>query len=507
MSVSVSHERPASSAVRAPRVCIISMTRVTQEPRVLRQVATFRQLGWKICVIGHHGGAPAPDDWEFHDMTKPGRDYAELQRRLRDKELEQAPLKRDRELERAFAMQRRRRARVVRLEQLETGMRLRHMLYRDPMRAARILVILMPNHIARVRLAITSRLALLRAWLFQPRRQPVDEPRLATRMTDKAALNYYWSNYDHRGVREYVLPLVSRCDLVIAHDYFTLPLADWLAKRDGARMVVDIHEYAVEQFNYASETDPRKRRDWLYLTRPSSDALQRLFFRKAAAISTVCDGIADLLQRDYQLPKRPTVIRSTPFYEAMPFRPCGETITVLYHGIVSPTRNLDVGVKSVALWRPQFRLVIRGPCDEDYARELKQLARQHGVADRVILEGPVLFADLIRRANEADIGYFAFENFSLQRQFTAPNKFYEYIMAGLAIVVMNTPELAKVVREHGNGVLIDEFSEPAIAAAINRLTPAAIEDMKRRSLAAAKTLCWERESARLIEAYALAAAG
>ncbi|MGN6516104.1 MAG: glycosyltransferase, partial [Rhizomicrobium sp.] len=290
------------------------------------------------------------------------------------------------------------------------------------------------------------------------------------------------------------------------HDYFTYPLAASLAKKWGARLALDCHEYAREQYNYNNHPDPRQRYEWLFVSRPLCDAMQREYFRKADAASTVCDGIADLLAHDYELPKTPTVIRSTPFYEELPFRPCGEIVNVLYHGIVSPTRNIDVGIRSVALWRPEFRFVIRGPADRGYEDELRALIAKLGLQDRVILDPPAPFAELVRKANEADVGYFAFENYSKQRQFTAPNKFFEYIMAGLALVVMNTPELSKVVNEYHNGLLIETFDEKSIADAINSLTPDIIDAMKKRSLAAARELSWEQESRKLVDAYEISAA-
>jgi glycosyltransferase involved in cell wall biosynthesis len=322
-----------------------------------------------------------------------------------------------------------------------------------------------------------------------------------TTMTSRRAHNNYWTYPKFRIVRDTILAKVSPCDLIIGHDYFTYPLAGMLAKKHGARLVLDCHEYAREQYNYDNHPDARQRYEWHFVRRPLSDALQSEYFHKADAVSTVCDGIADLLQNDYGLASPPTVIRSTPFYEELPFRPCGDKIDVLYHGIISPSRNLDTGVRSVPLWRPEFRFVIRGPADPAYEEELRALIAKLELQNRVVIEPPVPFADLVKTANEADVGYFAFENFSRQRQFTAPNKFFEYIMAGLALIVMNTPELAKVVNAYHNGLLIETFDEKSIAAAVNSLNPDKINEMKRRSLAAAKELCWEHESLKLTEAY------
>lgn len=430
------------------RACIISLTNVVQEPRVLRQIKTLTALGWKVAVIGYARGLPVPPSWEFHEAAVAARP--------------------------------------------PDTRRIRHLLRQD-----------FPAALRKIAggYGVKAKSGLLRAKYGAL--DALGGSSAGIRWPLQKARRYFAETPGMPELRESILANVARCDLVIAHDYFTYFLADDLAKRDGARYAIDCHEYAMEQYNYGTHSDRTVRHQWCYVTRPYIDTLQRHYFHRAAAISTVCDGIANLLARDYGLPKRPAVIRSTPFYEEVPFRPCGERIEIVYHGLVTPTRNLDAAVKTLALCRPEFRLTVRGPVEPGYDSQLRALALQLGVEDRFVLAPPVPFAELIQSASAADIGYFVFENFSPQRQFTAPNKFFEYMMAGLALVVSDVPELARIIRTHNNGLLLEEFSPSRTAEAINQLDRAAIDDMKRRSLSAARELCWEREQQVLIEAYGL----
>jgi glycosyltransferase involved in cell wall biosynthesis len=465
------------------RVCIISLTQVTQEPRVLRQIRTFRETGWATSIIGYPGRVPAPSDWEFFDASPP---------------TSEPPMPRQNLFIDANGRQ----------------MRFRKMIHKDPSRFARILIqTFIADPFFRQFRWLKQELRMARISLslhiYDRARAPGASllmralAKRLTVMSSRQAHKEYWTYPRFHQVRDSILNKIPPCDLVVGHDYFTYPIAGMLAKKHGARMALDCHEYAREQYDFDNLPDPAQRYDWLFVRRPLSDALQHEYFRKANAVSTVCDGIADLLQEDHRLATRPTVIRSTPFYEELPFRPCGKTIDILYHGLIDKTRNLDVGVRSVALWRPEFRFVIRGPADPVYEAELRALIAKLGLQGRVLIEPPAPFAELIGKANEADVGYFAFENYSKQRQFTAPNKFFEYIMAGLALIVMDTPELAKVVNEYHNGLLVETFDEEGIANVVNSFTPEKINEMKKRSLAAAKELCWERESLKLVSAYGL----
>jgi glycosyltransferase involved in cell wall biosynthesis len=87
-----------------------------------------------------------------------------------------------------------------------------------------------------------------------------------------------------------------------------------------------------------------------------------------------------------------------------------------------------------------------------------------------------------------------------------PNKFFEYVMAGLALCASDRPEMARLIQQYDLGVTIAAVEPKAIAAAINALDPDRIDRFKRNALAAARELCWERESERLVGAYSAALA-
>lgn len=276
-----------------------------------------------------------------------------------------------------------------------------------------------------------------------------------------------------------------RPDLVVAHDYHTCPPADALARRYGAKWVVDCHEYGRGQYMH----DPAWVRDGRYF----ATALQDDYLARADAVTTVCDGIAALLDAE-QIVKRPVVtVRSMPARQTQRFRPVGETITVLYHGIIAHDRGLREAVQSIPLWRPEFRFVIRGAGEPDLVADLMALAERLGVLSRFAIEAPVAFSDIVPAANGADIGYFVQPDVSLQKRYTLPNKFFEYVMAGLALCVSDLPEMAALVRRHDLGVVVPGIEPRAIADCINGFSRERIEAHKRASLAASEVLNWESE--------------
>lgn len=279
-------------------------------------------------------------------------------------------------------------------------------------------------------------------------------------------------------------------DLVIAHDPPTCAAADALADWAQAPWMIDAHEYGRGQYAH----DP----DWLADQRWQAIALQGYYFRRANAVTTVCDGIARLLDAEEVMHRPATVIRSVPFSQPQPFRPCGDRIVVLYHGILADDRGLEEAVRSLPMWRPEFSLLIRGGGGALMIERLRGIAAELGVADRLQIEPPVPFDRIISEANRADIGYFVQGDLSPQKRFTLPNKFFEYVMAGLCLCVADLPEMAALVRQYGMGSLVRNTNPAVIARAINALTRPQIDSGKQASIRAARALTWEHEQEKLL---------
>jgi glycosyltransferase involved in cell wall biosynthesis len=310
-------------------------------------------------------------------------------------------------------------------------------------------------------------------------------------MAPASADQVYWT-LDSRFQLLYSAARNERVELWLANDWTSLPIVRKLAAEQGVPFAYDTHELAVDEY--------AERWAWRLLRRPVIAAIEGTAMREATSVSCVSDGIARRLVEFYGLSRPPLVIRNTPSYQPIEFRPTGEQIRVLYHGLVSPGRGLEACLESVELWRPEFSLTLRGPANPEYLEHLTQLVRGRGVADRVIFAQSVPLVDLVRRASEHDVGLFALPSHSLQNVHVLPNKFFEYMMAGLALCVSDLPEMAPILKRYSLGVLIEAVTPEAIAAAINQMSPAAIDTYKRNALAAAQEFNWENEGQLLLKA-------
>lgn len=318
-----------------------------------------------------------------------------------------------------------------------------------------------------------------------------------TTLNPRHAEAAYWA-FDRRFAALRDLASGHRADIWLANDWQMLPIVRELAGQQGVPYVYDTHELAVHEYGH--------RWLWSLFQRPLIAAIERQGIAQATLASCVSPGIADFLQSYHELSTRPMVIRNMPRYEAHPLRPCGKMIEVLYHGVVSPGRGLEACIESVACWRPEFRLTIRGPASESYQAELLGRAETAGVAERIVFAPPVPMVALVDEAARFDIGLFALPGHSRQNILALPNKFFEYTMAGLALCVSDLPEMTALLRQHGLGRSIAAVTPQAITAAVNGFTRAEIDICKQRALEAARLLNWDIESERLFTTIAQAAA-
>jgi glycosyltransferase involved in cell wall biosynthesis len=422
-----------------PTICILALSAIADDPRVRRQAEAFHRAGWDVTAVGLPGARSGAPEWRI----------------LTGEDLPQPPLE---------AVQRR--------ATLSPG--LRASFWSKALRSIGRLAYRLPRMIVRGRIRYALRL-------------------LAVRLRPVIAQDIYWSFSEN-------IRCIYRCAehvnaaVWLANDWTMLPLAARLAREKGGVYCYDTHEFAAEEYG-----DDRKWRLW---HRPMVCALEHEFINGAAVVSAVSAGIAERLGKLYRLPSAAIVIRNTPHFEPIPFRQTTPgQIKVLYHGIVTPGRGLEVTIDSVAEWRPEFDLTIRGPGGSDYLDALRRRIAGRGLSSRITLAPPVPMTELVREAAAYDIGFFALPGSSRHNEFALPNKFFEYVMAGLALCLTDLPEMARLLGEYRLGTTFRNVGSQSIAEAINAFEPASIDRYKRNALEAARELCWEREAERLVSAY------
>ena len=126
--------------------------------------------------------------------------------------------------------------------------------------------------------------------------------------------------------------------------------------------------------------------------------------------------------------------------------------------------------------------------------------RRRGLTDRVKFFGPIPNDELLRWTAAADIGLCNIVNSSLSYYTSLPNKLFEYIIAGVAVLGSDSPEIGRIVTEEGIG----EVADPVDPADLARAAQAILDDLHRyrsATTAAARKYNWSIEERKLLEVY------
>ncbi len=298
------------------------------------------------------------------------------------------------------------------------------------------------------------------------------------------------------------------------HDLNTALPALVAAAKKRVPCICDFHEWYSENvsFNWTTRVyEPHPK-----LKRLIFQMLEYVAIHSASKVVTVCESIAELMEKKFHARQKIEVIRNIPNLNRgttvskwfpMDIRAelglPKETRVLLYQGGVGPSRNLEPIIRAMAYVKNAV-FVIRGPAIDAFGAGYKQLAEECGCGNRVFWLPPVPSSEVVLEARAADIGIWTLlSNVGLNFKLALPNKVFEYLAAGVPILVADLPEARKIVDRYQVGLAFDPEDPKAIAAVINRLAddPDALATCRANIPLALQAMAADREWQKLVDIY------
>ena len=95
------------------------------------------------------------------------------------------------------------------------------------------------------------------------------------------------------------------------------------------------------------------------------------------------------------------------------------------------------------------------------------------------------------------------EDLGLNYRFALPNKLFDYIQAGVPVLVSNLPEMRRIVEHYQIGAIAETHQRKELAQTITSILFDADKNAlwKQNLKLAAKELCWENEEVILHKIY------
>lgn len=171
-----------------------------------------------------------------------------------------------------------------------------------------------------------------------------------------------------------------------------------------------------------------------------------------------------------------------------------ESISFLVCGNIGPTRGFEQLIKNWQKCPKEAILYIQGK-DNDFKTYLQNLKSTQN-----LIKGKSLFFPAAVRENEIissikkyDVGIIPYEPLCLNNKYCFPNKFSQYLKAGLPILANKLPVVARILKGTGAGFSVDFKNEDAFLSVIRYFADAAnLKKAKEAALVLHQNkICWE----------------
>jgi glycosyltransferase involved in cell wall biosynthesis len=296
-------------------------------------------------------------------------------------------------------------------------------------------------------------------------------------------LVHSWSRAARRILRR------EKFDAVICNDTETM-LRGLAAKnlRPATKIVLDLHEYATRESDPAS-LPLRKRFKSAALQLPLRRRLLRYVAPRFDGVMTVNSIFSDLYVSEFGM-KKPVVVWNAPeLPAALPEpREADGTVHLIHHGGLGMYREPDRMIKAVGLCGPSYRLhFMFGNQSAELTAFLKDAADRYAPG-QVEFHPPVKPHEVPAAIARFDAGLYILPPKSFNDEHALPNKFFDFIVAGLAVAIAPSVCMADIVRKYSLGVVAEDFSPESMAEALRRLTPEFLAECKAASRKARLTL-------------------
>ncbi|MFG3343184.1 glycosyltransferase [Glycomyces sp. NPDC048151] len=301
----------------------------------------------------------------------------------------------------------------------------------------------------------------------------------------------------------------AKPNLIHAHDMRMIGVAARAAARarvKGRRVKViyDAHEF-VPGLSHPG-------RKWL----KSAIAYEREYFRFADAVFTVSPALADLLVDAHKLDERPEVTLNAPPKPTGAVREdaaafgdvraaCGlgpDVPLMVYCGGAAPQRGLHTMVEALAFQPKLHAAFVINRLEGPYIDLLREKAEEVGASDRIHLMPYVPYDVLVGFLSTADVGIHPLVTGPVNHEVALSTKFFEFMQAGLPMVVSNVKAMSTEVRRLGMGEVFESEDGKDLARAVGAVLGAR-ETYTRAYLDKERLdeYTWEAQAAKYVQVY------
>ena len=283
------------------------------------------------------------------------------------------------------------------------------------------------------------------------------------------------------------LALKTHCDAFLANNWDSLPTAAIASKKFHSILILDIHE------SYDA---------WYWgLNKGIISKIFKKFSKNVNASTTVVNALA---QQHKKFGFDPIIVRNIPNFDSE-ITNINQTdpnkICLVSHGVASQARRTDLLIQSLALSDKRYELhLIITNHRSSYAEKLHKLAEAIA-PNRVFFHQPVSPSDIVKEISKYDIGFFPLYPTNFNYSIALPNKFFEFIAAGLAVCIGPSPSMSEIIEQYNCGLIVPSFEPELFAETLNNTSAIKWDDLKMASFQARNDLNADVEMGKLLNIF------
>ncbi len=277
--------------------------------------------------------------------------------------------------------------------------------------------------------------------------------------------------------------------LIIVHHLKLLPAA--FAIKPKAKILFYAHEYYMSVYDHSFW--------WKFLVKKYFLWLAERYLPKCDFTITVNESIRNLYASNYGITAG-YIHNCVPYENYTPLMPDKNKIKIIYHGLAGANRELEKMIELMDYLDKRFTLTLvlqtNSLINDLYIRKLKKMSAGN---ERIIFRGLVPFNEVVKMGNEYDIGLFIPSPTTLNIKYNLAHKIFQYIQSRLMLVISPLPEMEKIVKTYGTGIVAENYSTKDLAERLNMLSAEEILGYKRKSDEAARHLTAESNREKFLE--------
>ncbi len=285
--------------------------------------------------------------------------------------------------------------------------------------------------------------------------------------------------------------LFKKAGVLWANDLDTLLPNFIISKIKGSKLIYDSHEYFTE-----SVYKKTSRKVWTFL--------ERILFPRLKNVLTVNNSIQEVYEKKYKIPV--TVIRNVPYkflknevYNDV-MVPGNKKILIMQGIGLNENRGAEEAVLTMQFLPHEFNLYFIG--SGTILNKLKQMVHDLQLAQKVTFIDVLPYNEMMKYTRSCFLGLI-FEKlyFTDEHLFALPNKFFDYMKAGIPALSSKAIEIKAIIEKYQTGDFIESFEPKEIAKKIISISEnkELYNFWKRNTALVLNDLNWENEEKTLIE--------